>query len=92
MQFSIAALVSVLAAAEVASAWQSMSNSHRDRKHPQTIHVPYPGGHFIPKLKRHERRHDVSTDILGNNGRLPLESHRFGHGASACRAASAFGR
>jgi hypothetical protein len=37
MQFSIAALVSVLAAAEIASAWQSMSNSHRERKHPPTI-------------------------------------------------------
>lgn len=35
MQFSIATLVSLLAAAEVATAWQSTSNPHPDR--PQTI-------------------------------------------------------
>lgn len=36
MQFSIATLVSVLAAAEVATAWQSTSNSIHNPK-PQTI-------------------------------------------------------
>lgn len=36
MQFSIATLVSVLAAAEVATAWQSTSNSQPDRHRPST--------------------------------------------------------
>ncbi|KAK1828772.1 hypothetical protein QBC39DRAFT_143334 [Podospora conica] len=40
MQFSIATLVSVLAVAEVASAWQSMSNSPPDPKHPQSPRPP----------------------------------------------------